>query len=272
MRVHDLVDRRARGAAPAPGAGRGLHGRHADRRGRRRHLRPARPPGPQHRRARSDADDALVLSPCSAWLRVLEQYNPIGRAQRNVAHHYDLNDQLYDFFLDRDRQYSCAYFNDRRRAARAGAARQEAPHRGQAAAEARPARARHRLGLGRHGPVPRPAVRRRRDRRHAVQGAARRVAAGARSRAGSPTGCASSCSTIARSPARYDRIVSVGMFEHVGVAHYVEFFTKVKELLGRRRRHAAALDRPHGAARRHQHLAAQVHLPRRLYAGACRRS
>src|ERR1044072_5322970 len=44
------------------------------------------------------------------WLRFLEQYNPIGRAQRNVAHHYDLKDQLYDFFLDRDRQYSCADF------------------------------------------------------------------------------------------------------------------------------------------------------------------
>ena len=44
------------------------------------------------------------------WLRFLEQYNPIGRAERNVAHHYDLNGQLYDFFLDRDRQYSCAYF------------------------------------------------------------------------------------------------------------------------------------------------------------------
>jgi cyclopropane-fatty-acyl-phospholipid synthase len=32
-------------------------------------------------------------------------------------------------------------------------------------------------------------------------------------------------------PGKYDRIVSVGMFEHVGVAHYIEFFTKVKELL-----------------------------------------
>jgi cyclopropane fatty-acyl-phospholipid synthase-like methyltransferase len=41
-----------------------------------------------------------------------------------------------------------------------------------------------------------------------------------------PTECASSCSTIARSFGRYDRIVSVGMFEHVGSAHYVEFFTK----------------------------------------------
>ena len=34
------------------------------------------------------------------------------RAKRNVAHHYDLDDRLYDLFLDADRQYSCAYFTD----------------------------------------------------------------------------------------------------------------------------------------------------------------
>jgi len=33
-------------------------------------------------------------------------------AKRNVAHHYDLSDRLYDLFLDADRQYSCAYFTD----------------------------------------------------------------------------------------------------------------------------------------------------------------
>ncbi|MGH7094732.1 MAG: class I SAM-dependent methyltransferase, partial [Stellaceae bacterium] len=43
-------------------------------------------------------------------LRRFHQHNPVGRAQRNVAHHYDLSDQLYDLFLDHDRQYSCAYF------------------------------------------------------------------------------------------------------------------------------------------------------------------
>src|SRR5579863_1836629 len=43
-------------------------------------------------------------------VRWLHQYNPVPRARRNVAHHYDLSDQLYDLFLDRDRQYSCAYF------------------------------------------------------------------------------------------------------------------------------------------------------------------
>ncbi|MGH6977639.1 MAG: class I SAM-dependent methyltransferase, partial [Stellaceae bacterium] len=42
--------------------------------------------------------------------RGLQQWNPVGRARRNVAHHYDLSDALYDIFLDRDRQYSCAYF------------------------------------------------------------------------------------------------------------------------------------------------------------------
>src|SRR3546814_12125765 len=43
-------------------------------------------------------------------VRRLKQYNPIGKAQKNVAHHYDLSGQLYDLFLDADRQYSCAYF------------------------------------------------------------------------------------------------------------------------------------------------------------------
>ena len=35
---------------------------------------------------------------------------PGRQAQHNVAHHYDLSAELYDLFLDRDRQYSCAYF------------------------------------------------------------------------------------------------------------------------------------------------------------------
>jgi cyclopropane-fatty-acyl-phospholipid synthase len=34
------------------------------------------------------------------------------KAQKNVAHHYDLNRELYELFLDRDMQYSCAYFID----------------------------------------------------------------------------------------------------------------------------------------------------------------
>src|ERR1043165_8114436 len=38
--------------------------------------------------------------------------NNLKRARRNVAHHYDLKDELYELFLDEDKQYSCAYFAD----------------------------------------------------------------------------------------------------------------------------------------------------------------
>jgi cyclopropane-fatty-acyl-phospholipid synthase len=45
--------------------------------------------------------------------RRLKQFNPRARARRNVAHHYDLDGRLYSLFLDFDRQYSCAYFETR---------------------------------------------------------------------------------------------------------------------------------------------------------------
>jgi cyclopropane-fatty-acyl-phospholipid synthase len=58
--------------------------------------------------------------PVPAWARALDivrylirraaQFNPAGRARRNVAHHYDIDGAIYDLFLDSDRQYSCAYF------------------------------------------------------------------------------------------------------------------------------------------------------------------
>src|ERR1700731_3114117 len=48
------------------------------------------------------------------WLRYLvrhaQQFNPRGRSKNNVAHHYDLDGRLYSLFLDADKQYSCAYF------------------------------------------------------------------------------------------------------------------------------------------------------------------
>lgn len=48
------------------------------------------------------------------WLRYMfrhaQQFNPRGRSRNNVAHHYDLDGRLYSLFLDADKQYSCAYF------------------------------------------------------------------------------------------------------------------------------------------------------------------
>ena len=44
-------------------------------------------------------------------LAVFRHLNLPGRSRRNVAHHYDLTDELFDCFLDPWRQYSCAYFH-----------------------------------------------------------------------------------------------------------------------------------------------------------------
>ncbi len=43
-------------------------------------------------------------------VRRVQQFNPRGRARNNVAHHYDLDGRLYSLFLDADKQYSCAYY------------------------------------------------------------------------------------------------------------------------------------------------------------------
>jgi len=51
-----------------------------------------------------------IINPLGRLWRRIVQFNPTGRSRRNVKHHYDLSDTLYDLFLDKDRQYSCAYF------------------------------------------------------------------------------------------------------------------------------------------------------------------
>ena len=45
-------------------------------------------------------------------LRSLFRRNPVRKARSNVAHHYDIGNELYALFLDDDLQYSCAYFTD----------------------------------------------------------------------------------------------------------------------------------------------------------------
>ena len=44
--------------------------------------------------------------------RTLTNFNLAGKSKKNVAHHYDISEKLYDLFLDNKRQYSCAYFKN----------------------------------------------------------------------------------------------------------------------------------------------------------------
>jgi cyclopropane-fatty-acyl-phospholipid synthase len=180
---------------------------------------------------------AIEATPLVRWslllqklLRALDQYNPVGRAQRNVAHHYDLNDQLYDFFLDRDRQYSCAYFTT------PGESLEQAQIDKQRHIAAKlllkPGQRVLDIGSGwggmglflfRHFGVDVTGVTLSTEQ-HAVS--SRRALEG-----GAADRVRFKLLDYRQEPGRYDRILSVGMFEHVGAAHYVEYFTKVKELL-----------------------------------------
>lgn len=59
-----------------------------------------------------DASPFHWLEHLGPYLKWLDGLNTLIRAKRNVSFHYDMPDQLYEFFLDDDRQYSCAYFTD----------------------------------------------------------------------------------------------------------------------------------------------------------------
>ena len=163
--------------------------------------------------------------------RRIDQYNPAPRAQRNVAHHYDLNGRLYSLFLDRDRQYSCAYF----------------PRGDETLEEAQAAKKRHiaaKLCLDRPGLHVLDigcgwgglALTLARDHGARVTGitlSAEQLTE-ARARAAAE-GLADRVSfemlDYRALTQRFDRIVSVGMFEHVGVVHFRAFFDTVARCL-----------------------------------------
>jgi cyclopropane-fatty-acyl-phospholipid synthase len=171
-----------------------------------------------------------VLQNARRMTRSIAQLNVRGRAKRNVSHHYDLSGALYDLFLDTDKQYSCAYFE----------------HPGQSLEEAQAAKKRHiaakllmtpgasvldigsgwgglglylaSLGAGEVVGVTLSQEQHRLSR-------ARAEAAGLSKKVDFRI------QDYRELEGKFDRIVSIGMFEHVGVAFYQTFFRKLSNLL-----------------------------------------
>jgi cyclopropane-fatty-acyl-phospholipid synthase len=167
----------------------------------------------------------------AAAKRRIDQHNPAGRARKNVAHHYDLNGRLYSLFLDRDRQYSCAYF---RRGDETLEEAQAAKKRHLAAKLCldRPGLSVLDIGSGWGG----LALTLARDHGARVLGVTLSTEQLAESRARAEAeGLADRVKfelvDYRALEQRFDRIVSVGMFEHVGVGHYREFFSTVGRCL-----------------------------------------
>jgi cyclopropane-fatty-acyl-phospholipid synthase len=163
------------------------------------------------------------------WRR-LSQFNLPGRSRKNVSHHYDLDQRLYTLFLDADRQYSCAYF--------------ERPD--QSLDDAQLAKKRHIVAKLLVRPEARVL-----DIGSGWGGMGLYLAETCGARVTGVT-LSDEQLTLSRARAdekglsgrvefrlqdyrdiseRFDRIVSVGMFEHVGVGFYDIFFRKAAELL-----------------------------------------
>jgi cyclopropane-fatty-acyl-phospholipid synthase len=163
--------------------------------------------------------------------RPLDQFNAVGRARRNVAHHYDLNGRLYGLFLDRDREYSCAYFpKGTETLEQAQAAKKR--HIAAKLCLDRPGLSVLDIGCGWGG----MALTLARDYGARVTGItlSTEQLSEARARA-KAEGLADRVSfellDYRVMDQRFDRIVSVGMFEHVGVVHYRTFFDTVARCL-----------------------------------------
>jgi cyclopropane-fatty-acyl-phospholipid synthase len=174
-----------------------------------------------------------------AWMRLADtfrfltrfarQMNNLRQSKRNVARHYDLPGALYDLFLDKDKQYSCAYF----------------PAGSESLEEAQLAKKRHiaaklclspgqsvldigsgwgglSLHLAREAGVKVLGITLSEEQERYAS--ARAAAEGASNASFSLTDYRAVAGT-------FDRIVSVGMFEHVGVPNYRTYFGKINACL-----------------------------------------
>jgi cyclopropane-fatty-acyl-phospholipid synthase len=171
-----------------------------------------------------------VLRGVSRAMKRFQQANPIGKAQQHVAHHYDLGNDFYKLFLDKEWFYSCAYFRDEDEGL-------EAAQRNKARLIASKLRLEPGLrvldigcgwgGLARYlaqvGDVHVTGVTLSREQ-HALAVEMTKVA-------GLEGKVDIQLRDYRELTTKFDRIVSVGMFEHVGVGHYEEFFGKVNELI-----------------------------------------
>lgn len=166
----------------------------------------------------------------SWWKKLVKEANARRRARRNVAHHYDLGDELYRRFLDEDMQYSCAYF------ARPDMTLEEAQLAKKRHIAAKlllePGHKVLDIGCGWGGMALTLAEETGAEVEGITLSTEQLAVAQQRAQARGVAHRARFSLTDYRDAAGpYDRIVSVGMFEHVGRPNYQAFFDKVAELL-----------------------------------------
>lgn len=180
----------------------------------------------------------LSRQPPSAWasglsrlrtaLRRLKQHNTPAWARSNVHHHYDLKSEFFRLFLDADQQYSCAFFEH------SGATLEEAQ-----AAKKRRIAAKLALKPGQRvldigsgwGGLGLSIAKETGAKVTGITLSEEQLAAASKRAEASGLTVEFRLQDYRAVPERFDRIVSVGMFEHVGVGYYRDYFRKVRDLL-----------------------------------------
>ncbi|MFL6734087.1 MAG: class I SAM-dependent methyltransferase [Sphingomicrobium sp.] len=163
-------------------------------------------------------------------LKALFRRNPASRSRQNVAHHYDVGNALYELFLDDDWQYSCAYYTDPANSLEQAQSDKKAHIA--AKLHLKPGQTVLDIGCGWGGMA---------LYLHQVAGVnvvgvtlseeQLKVARQRAADAGVSDRVRFELIDYRAVEGQFDRIVSVGMFEHVGAAHYEEFFAKCRSLL-----------------------------------------
>ena len=159
-----------------------------------------------------------------------QTFNPIHKAAGKVRHHYDLNGQLFDLFLDADRQYSCAYFKSRNDSLEQA----QAHNKRRLAAKLHLADGHRVLDIGSGwgglamtladlGDVTVEGVTLSEEQ---YQHSRRRI-----DNAGLAARVRIHLQDYRKVQGHFDRIVSVGMLEHVGPRHHLEYYRKIAQLL-----------------------------------------
>ncbi|HWK36847.1 cyclopropane-fatty-acyl-phospholipid synthase family protein [Sphingomonas sp.] len=178
----------------------------------------------------SALDGSLFTRALAAARFRIDRINMARRSKRNVSHHYDLNDRLYDLFLDRDRQYSCAYYTDPANSLEQAQVDKKAHIAAKLALK--PGMRVLDIGCGWGG----MALYLHRTTGAEVLGVTLseeqlKVARRRAEEAGVADKVKFELIDYRALTGTFDRIVSVGMFEHVGTLHYRTFFNKCRALL-----------------------------------------
>jgi cyclopropane-fatty-acyl-phospholipid synthase len=164
-------------------------------------------------------------------MRRWHQANPVGVAARQARHHYDLSTEVYRLFLDDQMQYSCAYFRDPEHDTLEQAQRNKLVH-ATTKLQLKPGMTVAEIGSG-WGGFAIHLARETGARVTAVNVSPEQIKiARENAEAAGVTDRVEFRELDYRNlTGQFDRVVSVGMMEHVGIGHLDEYFMKIRELL-----------------------------------------